>query len=118
MPAASTIGSFQGQENDIVIVVMSTATPGGPGFTSDPQRLNVMLTRQKCGLVIVGGTKVTGSMDKKDRKKAQQFTTVSASGERSFTKAVKLREIHCALWDAGRVGTVESGEKEAEKRKE
>lgn len=109
MPATSTIDSFQGQENDIAIVIMSTTTPGGPGFTSDPQRLNVMLTRQKCGLVVVGDIKVTGSLDKKDKKKTEQFIVVDSAGNKHFTKAVKLKEIHSALWDQGRVVTVECG---------
>lgn len=53
MQPPTTVDSFQGQENDVVVVVMGTASPKpGPGFTSDSQRLNVMLTRQQCGLVI------------------------------------------------------------------
>ncbi|KAM5344517.1 hypothetical protein ACJ41O_013053 [Fusarium nematophilum] len=52
MGEAVTVDSFQGHENDVVIVVMSTAHPRpGPGFTSNAQRLNVLLTRQRCGLV-------------------------------------------------------------------
>ncbi|EEU36366.1 uncharacterized protein NECHADRAFT_29496, partial [Fusarium vanettenii 77-13-4] len=55
MQEAMTIDSFQGQENDIAIAIMTTAHPyPGPGFTAEAQRLNVMLTRHKCGLVIVG----------------------------------------------------------------
>ncbi|EEU34592.1 uncharacterized protein NECHADRAFT_19862, partial [Fusarium vanettenii 77-13-4] len=46
MPEALTIDGFQGQENDVVIIVMGTAYPfPGPGFTSDAQRLNIILTR-------------------------------------------------------------------------
>lgn len=46
IPPASTVDSFQGQENDIIFVVMGTAYPRpGPGFTSQEQRLNVMLTQ-------------------------------------------------------------------------
>ncbi|EHK15922.1 uncharacterized protein TRIVIDRAFT_9480, partial [Trichoderma virens Gv29-8] len=59
IPPPSTVDSFQGQENDIVIVVMGTAHPKpGPGFTSHEQRLNVMLTRHRCGLVVVGDINV------------------------------------------------------------
>ncbi|KAF6796416.1 DNA helicase [Colletotrichum sojae] len=40
MPPAATIDSYQGQEADIVIVVMGTrAFNPGPGFTKGPQRL-------------------------------------------------------------------------------
>ncbi|KAK4039344.1 DNA helicase [Parachaetomium inaequale] len=49
----STVDFFQGQENDIIIVVMGTTFPyPGPGFTTDAHRLNVLLTRQRCGLVL------------------------------------------------------------------
>lgn len=61
MPPPATIDSFQGQENDIVFVVMGTTGPTpGPGFTADEKRLNVMLTRQRCGLVIVADLYITG----------------------------------------------------------
>ncbi|KAK2057250.1 hypothetical protein LY76DRAFT_469437, partial [Colletotrichum caudatum] len=61
MGPASSIDAFKGQESDIVIVVMGTrAVNPGPGFTRDPRRLNVLLTRQRCGLVIVGDIKVAG----------------------------------------------------------
>ncbi|KAF3060122.1 hypothetical protein CFAM422_011434 [Trichoderma lentiforme] len=47
IPSPSTVDSFQGQENDIIFVVMGTAHPRpGPGFTSQEQRLNVMLTQR------------------------------------------------------------------------
>lgn len=54
IPKPSTIDSFQGQENDIIVGVVGTDEIVGPGFTADANRLNVMLTRAKCGLVLVG----------------------------------------------------------------
>ncbi|KAG7118005.1 DNA polymerase alpha-associated DNA helicase A like protein [Verticillium longisporum] len=54
MPESSTIDGYQGRENDIVIVVMGTSKSTGPLFTSNENRLNVMFTRQRCGLVVVG----------------------------------------------------------------
>lgn len=72
MPPAATIDCFQGQEADIVIVVMGTrAINPGPGFTKDPHRLCVLLTRQRCGLVIVGDIDVTGPMEKKKKGKGE-----------------------------------------------
>lgn len=63
MKPPATIDSFQGQENDIIIVVMGTrAVQPGPGFTVDPQRLNVMLTRSRCGMVIIGDVNVAGHL--------------------------------------------------------
>ncbi|CAG2012173.1 unnamed protein product [Fusarium graminearum] len=59
MQPASTVDSFQGQENDVVVVIMGTAHPKpGPGFTCNPKRLKVMLSRQKSALVIVGDINV------------------------------------------------------------
>lgn len=70
LPPPSTIDSFQGQENDIVVVVMGTKSINpGPGFTTDPQRLNVMLTRMTCGLVVVGDINVAGHLVGKPRFK-------------------------------------------------
>ncbi|TPX18980.1 uncharacterized protein E0L32_011373 [Thyridium curvatum] len=119
MPPASTVDSFQGQENDIVVIVMGTkAVTPGPGFTSDEQRLNVMLTRARCGLVIVGDIHVTGRLDKKDKKAKkgrkdleETFLVVSSSGERFWSKGTALRNVHKTLWDAGRVMTVKCNEK-------
>ena len=54
MGSPSTVDSFQGQENDIIVVMGTSLPQFGPGFTTDPHRLNVLLTRQRCGLVVVG----------------------------------------------------------------
>lgn len=48
----STVDAFQGAERDII--VLSTVRSSGIGFSSDPNRLNVALTRARSHLIIVG----------------------------------------------------------------
>ena len=63
MAPASTVDSFQGREGDIVVLIMGTNDITGPGFTANEKRLNVMVTRQRCGLVIVGDFGVVGNVE-------------------------------------------------------
>ncbi|KAI1213533.1 P-loop containing nucleoside triphosphate hydrolase protein [Annulohypoxylon truncatum] len=86
----STIDGYQGQERDIVIVVMGTSAKSGPGFTSNKQRLNVLLTRQRCGLVIVGDINATKTMGQ-------------AKVNRFGSRPSPLQEIYSAVSRAGRV---------------
>ena len=55
----STVNSFQGRDKDIVILstVRTSLQPDSTnpiGFVGDPRRLNVGLTRARCGLITVG----------------------------------------------------------------
>ncbi|KAL2673660.1 hypothetical protein Neosp_012103 [[Neocosmospora] mangrovei] len=121
MQETMTIDSFQGQENDIAIVVMSTAHPiPGPGFTGDSQRLNVMITRQKCGLVIVGDIYVGGEVVKGKRKGPvpTKFLVEGPNGEVSFVKAKALRELYKELHVSGRVAMVGVKDKPVEEVEE
>ena len=50
-----TVDSFQGQEQDIIIISCSRSNPTGQiGFADSPNRLNVAITRAKSALIIVG----------------------------------------------------------------
>ncbi|GKT57118.1 DNA helicase [Colletotrichum tofieldiae] len=127
MPQASSVDGFQGQENDIMIVVMGTAFPQpGAGFTSNPQRLNVMLTRQRCGLVVVGHIKMPGVVDdgeedegkgkgkgKGKRKgkgpvkgKKERIMTLNEEGEMVWMVVTVLKEMYKRMYTNGRVATV------------
>jgi superfamily I DNA and/or RNA helicase len=60
----SSIDGFQGREADIIVfITVRCNVYGDIGFLADMRRLNVVMTRAKCGVVIVGhnGT-LTGSV--------------------------------------------------------
>ncbi|EGY16738.1 hypothetical protein VD0002_g5064 [Verticillium dahliae] len=101
VPESSTIDGYQGRENDIVIVAMGTSEFAGPLFTSNGNRLKVMFTRQRCGLVIVGELKAVG-LSKKGGLDAV-VKTHDAEGNMIYTRAGALRRVYKALKDEGRI---------------
>lgn len=77
MPAAATVDSFRGREADIMVVILGTTKEVGPGFTVDKNRLNVMFSRQKSGLLVFGDLDV---MNRVQEKKAAQKASARGSG--------------------------------------
>ncbi|KAF3070224.1 hypothetical protein CFAM422_006692 [Trichoderma lentiforme] len=63
MRPAETVDSSQSCEADIVVAILGTTEAVGPGFTTDEHRFNVMLSRQKSGLLIFGDINVLGPVD-------------------------------------------------------
>lgn len=118
MPPAATADSFQGQEGDIAVIVMGTTEQKGPGFTTDERRLNVMLSRQKNGLIIFGDINVTtcihgdnGKGKAKGKGKGRvktkagkevKFQVEGPTGEKHWTRAMMLRNVYKKLYDARR----------------
>lgn len=100
MPVASTVHSFQGQENDVAVVVMGTAHPRpGPGFTSNAQRFNVMLSRQKSALIIVGDINVA-------QGSARYQVVDESTGDRQWVVGRALNAVYGHMKRAKRVVTV------------
>ncbi|KAI8656267.1 AAA-12 domain-containing protein [Fusarium sp. Ph1] len=113
MKPAKTIYSFQGQESEIVVAIMATTKQAGPGMTTDEHHLNVMLSRHRSGLIIVGDIHVTGMLDgernkgrRHDQVGRDKFKVIGANGEVSWMNATVLRSVHQALWESNRVITV------------
>lgn len=51
----STIDNYQGEESDIVIACLTRSNGDGDiGFMSSPQRVNVLLSRARNGLIMIG----------------------------------------------------------------
>ncbi|KAI6774497.1 hypothetical protein HG531_001346 [Fusarium graminearum] len=89
MQPASTVDSFQGQENDVVVVIMGTAHPKpGPGFTCNPKRLKVMLSRQKSALVIVGDINVAS--------KQARYEVIDETSQLARSMAIKAEAV--SVW--------------------
>lgn len=118
MPPAATVDSFQGREGDIAFVVFGTTKAVGPGFTTDEQRLNVMLSRQRSGLVIVGDLHVAGDVEGphakgkagmvgKGGKNAVKVHVQNAEGEWTMIRVTMLHNVGRRLLEAGRVVRVE-----------
>lgn len=64
----STIDNYQGEESDIVIVSLTRSNERGDiGFLASPERLNVLLSRARDGLILLGNASTfTGARKGKD----------------------------------------------------
>jgi hypothetical protein len=105
MPPAATIDSFQGREADIMVVIMGTTQAVGPGFTTDEHRLNVMLSRQKSGLLIFGDINVLGAVEDsgKGKGKGKATVRVTAQGDKQYVQLGMLFNVLRTLHGQGRV---------------
>jgi hypothetical protein len=53
----STIDNYQGEECDIIIIsLVRSNQDGNIGFLKEPERVNVMLTRAKLGMILLGNS--------------------------------------------------------------
>ncbi|KIK92929.1 hypothetical protein PAXRUDRAFT_546697 [Paxillus rubicundulus Ve08.2h10] len=53
----ATIDNYQGEESDIVIASLTRSNPDGAiGFMNSPERVNVLLSRARNGLILIGNS--------------------------------------------------------------
>lgn len=72
-----TIDSFQGRESDIIIFSTVRCNAAGDiGFVEDARRLNVMWTRAKLALIIVGDRKTMTATSELWRRAIESCTEV------------------------------------------
>ncbi|KAM0468984.1 hypothetical protein ACHAPX_010608 [Trichoderma viride] len=143
MPPPATVDSYQGQEANIMCVVLGTTKQTGPGFTRNANRLNVMLSRQKSGLIVVGDIKLasfdlnntnenkgTGKGKGKTKGKGKgkgnegpnfsKRLTYVEDGKKQVTQADALRKVYWRFQSKGRVVEIaapKNEENEMEKEK-
>ncbi|KAK3487623.1 uncharacterized protein B0T23DRAFT_363679 [Neurospora hispaniola] len=110
MPPVQTADSFQGREGSISVVITGTRSGIIPGFVADENRLNVMLTRQKSGLLIIGDKNVTGVIEGKPKEvqKAEKASKMGkvfydTNGEKNHSKLKPLRDVIVWIHKKGRI---------------
>ncbi len=58
------IDNFQGEEADVVVVsLVRTNDKGSIGFMKEPDRINAMLSRARCGLIVLGSKRCLKSCE-------------------------------------------------------
>jgi ATP-dependent RNA/DNA helicase IGHMBP2 len=59
-----TVDGFQGRKKEIIIIsLVRSNTNNEIGFLIDPQRMNVLLTRAKCAMIVFGNKRTLISND-------------------------------------------------------
>lgn len=113
MPPAATVDSFQGREADIMVVILGTTKEVGPGFTVDKNRLNVMFSRQRSGMLIFGDIGVLGRVNEQPKAAAARGRaqgrggkgrmTVTIGDTKNFVKRGMLNNVLDGWSESGRV---------------
>lgn len=78
----ATIDSFQGRESDVVVFSSVRCNASQDiGFVEDPRRLNVMWTRTKLGLIIIGDRSTMTETNGLWKRAIESCTEVTLSEE-------------------------------------
>lgn len=89
-----TVDSYQGKENRIIVlsVVRNSAGDGQIGFLSDPERINVAMSRAKDRLVIVSSSAMWKSRTSTPMKRVlDEVITLEATHEALFVPSNELK---------------------------
>ncbi|KAI5210180.1 P-loop containing nucleoside triphosphate hydrolase protein [Aureobasidium subglaciale] len=77
----STIDNYQGQESDIVVASLTRSnTSGDIGFLSSPERLNVLLSRARNTLVLIGSSSTFKATSSAKETWTKFFTLLEEGG--------------------------------------
>ncbi|KAL3467710.1 AAA domain-containing protein [Aspergillus heterothallicus] len=77
----STIDNYQGEESDIVIATLTRSNKDGEiGFMSSPQRLNVLISRARDVLIMIGNSKTFLTSRKGEEVWQPFFDQLQANG--------------------------------------
>ncbi|KAI6815896.1 P-loop containing nucleoside triphosphate hydrolase protein [Hortaea werneckii] len=78
----STIDNYQGEESDIVIVSLTRSNANGDiGFMSSPERLNVLLSRARKALILIGNSETFMARTKGAATWKPLFDTLASNGD-------------------------------------
>ncbi|KAK3386384.1 hypothetical protein B0T20DRAFT_491693, partial [Sordaria brevicollis] len=127
MPPLQTADSFQGREGSICVIITGTKLGTSAGWVANENRLNVMVTRQKSGLLVIGDKRVTGplegsskEMTKADQKAKNTQVTVTTEGVVEYSNIRALRAVLEYMHGNGRIVEIKRGggyQEEAEERR-
>jgi tRNA A-37 threonylcarbamoyl transferase component Bud32 len=82
MVRVATIDNFQGEEADIIIASLVRSNPAGDvGFMAEPERVNVLFSRARFGMIVIGSLS-TFKLCRKPSGRAMWSRMVSLLGER------------------------------------
>jgi len=77
----ATIDNYQGEESDIVIVTLTRSNPNNDiGFLHSPERLNVLLSRARNALIMIGNENTLTKSRKGGKLWARLFKMLRANG--------------------------------------
>lgn len=98
----ATIESYQGHQNEIVVLCLAVDGNTGPCFVAQPQRLNVATSRHRLFMVVFGDIRTAATAEKTDK-------SIRTSTEEGAKTAINSRMfVKCLNWfiEHNRVGKV------------